>query len=287
MLKVAIVGFGNIGSKVYDAVKRAEDMQVICIVEPFLRIEGLEGIAVKSFKEIGAFGKPDVAVVCIGSADCPDIVKEILAMGINTVDSFDIHSKIWQYSVETDAVAKQYGVSAFISAGWDPGTDSLIRALFLAMSPEGETFTNFGPGMSMGHSVAARKIEGIKDAVSITVPKGKGIHGRQVFVAAQDGYNKDTVADNIKKDSYFCNDETEVVFVSDIAPHRNTGHGVNLVRGKLAFDMRIDNPSMTGQILTAAARAVVKQKPGCYTIVDVPVVDLLPGKREEVIRDLV
>jgi len=283
MLKVSIVGFGNIGSCVKDVVTSTADMKLVSIVSAHYHSE----ITVKSLSEISKFGKPDVAIVCGGSVDCPDLVRQLLAMGINAVDSFDIHSKIWDYCSDADKIAKKHGTRAIISAGWDPGSDSVLRALFLAMLPEGETYTNFGPGMSMGHSVAARKIEGIADAVSITLPLGKGIHGRHVYVIIKNGYDEKTVAESIKKADYFCHDETEVTFVSDLSQYKNTNHGVNLVREKLVFDMRIDNPVQTAHILTAAARAVVKQQPGCYTLIDIPAIDFLPGNREELIKKLV
>ena len=47
------------------------------------------------------------------------------------------------------------------------------------------------------------------------------------------------------------------------------------------------NPALTGQILVAAARAVMKQRPGCYTMIEIPPMDLLAGDREDLIRRLV
>lgn len=43
----------------------------------------------------------------------------------------------------------------------------------------------------------------------------------------------------------------------------------------------------TGQVLVCAARATMRQQPGCYTMVEVPVLDLLYGDREELIAHLV
>jgi diaminopimelate dehydrogenase len=76
----------------------------------------------------------------------------------------------------------------------------------------------------------------------------------------------------------------------------DVGHGVNLVRkgvsGKthnqlLEFDMKINNPALTGQVLVCVARAAMKQQPGCYTMIEVPVIDLLPGDRDQWIAHLV
>ena len=53
------------------------------------------------------------------------------------------------------------------------------------------------------------------------------------------------------------------------------------------FSMKINNPALTGQALVASARAAMKQKPGCYTMIEIPVIDLLEGDKEDLIRHLV
>ena len=39
--------------------------------------------------------------------------------------------------------------------------------------------------------------------------------------------------------------------------------------------------------LMGVARASMKQQPGAYTMIEIPVIDYLPGDREEIIRHLV
>ena len=51
--------------------------------------------------------------------------------------------------------------------------------------------------------------------------------------------------------------------------------------------MHINNPALTGQVLVCAARATMRREPGCYTMIEVPVVDLLPGDKDEWIGRLV
>ena len=75
-----------------------------------------------------------------------------------------------------------------ISAGWDPGTDSMIRTILEIVTPRGLTFTNYGPGMSMGHTVVVKAIDGVEDAISLTIPQGTGIHRRLVYVKIKDGF---------------------------------------------------------------------------------------------------
>ncbi|MFQ8601240.1 MAG: diaminopimelate dehydrogenase [Oscillospiraceae bacterium] len=161
---------------------------------------------------------------------------------------------------------------------------------------KGITYTNFGPGMSMGHTVAVKAVEGVKKALSMTIPLGTGIHRRMVYIELEQGYDYADVAARIKSDAYFVNDETHVVAVEDVDQLLDMGHGVNLVRKGVSgstqnqlfeFNMRINNPALTAQILVSVARASMKQRPGCYTMIELPMIDLLCGEREDLIRHLV
>ena len=238
----------------------------------------------------------DVAILCTPTREVEHFAIKALEKGIRTVDSFDIHTQICDLRKTLDAAAKKYNSVAIISAGWDPGTDSVVRALMEACAPKGITYTNFGPGMSMGHTVAVKAIEGVKAALSMTIPTGTGIHRRMVYIELNDGYEFDKVAAAIKADPYFVNDETHVKLVPSVDALLDMGHGVNLTRkgvsGKtqnqlFEFNMRINNPALTAQVLVCVARAAMRQQPGCYTMVEVPVIDLLPGDREEWIGHLV
>ena len=51
--------------------------------------------------------------------------------------------------------------------------------------------------------------------------------------------------------------------------------------------MKINNPALTSQVLVNAARATMRQQPGAYTMIEIRVIDYLPGDREELIRQLV
>lgn len=296
-IRAAIVGYGNIGRYVLEALEAAPDFEVAGVV----RRNGAENqpaelndyAVVKDIKELKDV---EVAILSTPTRSVEKYAKEILAQGIRTVDSFDIHTGIVDLRRELDAVAKAHNSAAIISAGWDPGSDSVVRALLQAIAPKGISYTNFGPGMSMGHTVAVKAIEGVKAALSMTIPTGTGIHRRMVYIELKDGYEFDKVAAAIKADPYFVNDETHVKLVPSVDALLDMGHGVNLTRkgvsGKtqnqlFEFNMRINNPALTAQVLVCVARASMRQQPGCYTMVEVPVIDLLPGDREEWIGHLV
>jgi diaminopimelate dehydrogenase len=144
--------------------------------------------------------------------------------------------------------------------------------------------------------VAAKAIHGVKDALSITIPASCGIHKRVVYVEAEPDANVDEVAKAIKADSYFIDDETKVIPVKNVKTLIDVGHGVNLVRkgvsGRthnqlLEFNMKINNPALTGQIMVSAARASLKMQPGAYTMIEIPVINFLCGNTEDLIRRLV
>lgn len=296
-IRAAIVGYGNIGRYALEALEAANDFEVAGIV----RRHGAENKPAELaqydvVKDIRELKDVDVAILATPSRSCEEYAKQILPLGINTVDSFDIHTSIVDYRAQLMPLCKAHGAVAVIAAGWDPGSDSIVRTLMQSLAPKGLTYTNFGPGMSMGHSVCVRSKEGVKNALSMTIPKGEGLHRRMVYVELEEGAKLEDVTAAIKADPYFANDETHVFAVPSVDAVRDMGHGVNLVRkgvsGKtqnqrLQFDMCINNPALTGQVLVNVARASMHQQPGCYTMVEIPVIDYLDGEREDLIAHLV
>ena len=230
-IRAAIVGYGNIGKFALEALEAAPDFEVAGVV----RRSGAENKPAELtnypvVKHISELKDVDVAILAAPTRSIEAYAKEILALGINTVDSYDIHSGIVDLRRSLDKVAKEHGTVSIISAGWDPGSDSVVRTLMQSLAPKGITYTNFGPGMSMGHSVCCKAIEGVKDALSMTIPVGTGIHRRMVYIEVEDGYDFDKIAAAIKADPYFVNDETHVKQVDSVDELMDMGHGVNLVR---------------------------------------------------------
>ena len=295
-IRAAIVGYGNIGKYVLEAIEAAPDFEVAGVIRRNPNDVPAELASYPVVDSITKLENVDVAVLATPTRQVEHFAKEILALGINTVDSFDIHGGIVDLRRYLDEVAKEHNNVAIISAGWYPGSDSVVRALLEAMVPKGITYTNFGPGMSMGHTVAVKAIEGVKAALSMTIPLGTGVHRRMVYIEVKDGYDFKEVAAAIKADDYFAHDETHVMQVECVDNLLDMGHGVNLVRkgvsGKtqnqlIEFDMKINNPALTAQILVAVARASMKQKPGAYTMIEIPVIDMLFGDKESLIKRLV
>ena len=262
-IRAAVVGYGNIGKYALEALETAPDMEVAGIV----RRNGAENkpaelAQYEVVKDIRDLKDVDVAILATPTRSCEEYANQILPLGINTVDSFDIHTNIRGYRERLMKLNQETNTVSVIAAGWDPGSDSIVRTLMQSLAPKGLSYTNFGPGMSMGHSVCVRSKAGVKNALSMTIPLGEGIHRRMVYVELEEGAKLDEVTAAIKADPYFANDETE-------------------------FNMSINNPALTGQVLVNVARASMRLQPGCYTMVEIPVIDMLPGDRADLIEHLV
>lgn len=296
-IRAAVVGYGNIGKFSVQALEAAPDFEIAGVVrrqgdknkpQELAQYEVVDDI--KKLKDV------DVAILATPTRSCPEYAKAITAMGINTVDSFDIHTSILDYRTEMMPINKETNTVSVISAGWDPGSDSIVRILMQSLAPKGLTYTNFGPGMSMGHSVCVKSKKGVKNALSMTIPLGEGIHRRMVYVELEDGASLEEVTAEIKADPYFSHDETHVFAVASVDEVQDMGHGVHLVRKgvsgqtqnqRFEFNMSINNPALTAQVLVNVARASMRLQPGCYTMPEIPVIDMLPGTREEIVATLV
>ena len=296
-IRAAVVGYGNIGKYSLQALEAAPDFEVAGIV----RRNGAADCPqeLKQYEvvnDIRNLERVDVAILATPTRSCEEYARQILPLGINTVDSFDIHTSILDYRRTLMPICQETGTVSVIAAGWDPGSDSVVRTLMQSLAPKGLSYTNFGPGMSMGHSVCVRSKKGVKNALSMTIPLGEGIHRRMVYVELEPGVSLEQVTADIKADPYFASDETHVFQVDSVDDVRDMGHGVHLVRKgvsgqtqnqRLEFNMSINNPALTGQVLVNVARASMRQQPGCYTMIELPVIDMLPGDREELIKHLV
>lgn len=285
MIRVAILGYGNIGRAAEAAINAAPDMELAGIYHHNDSLEEMQA---------------DVALVCTPTREVEQYATRVIEKGICTVDSFDVHTQIYALRQSLTIPNQVNHAVSIVSAGWDPGSDSVVRALLLAMAPKGITYTNFGPGRSMGHTVAAKAIAGVKDALSMTIPLGTGVHRRMVYVELEEGANAAEVEALLLKDDYFAHDDTHMIVVDSVENLNNVAHGVNLVREgvsgnahnqRFSFNMTINNPALTGQIMVSCARAAVRmqreERYGAYTMIEIPPIYLLPGDEETLIRSLV
>ncbi len=323
MIKVGIVGYGNLGRGVCLAVDKAKDLECVGVftrrdpstVKP---VTGYKTYAMDKLKDFK--GQIDVLLLCGGSAtDLPNTTAEMLK-DFNTVDSFDTHAKIPEYFDKLDKVAKERGTLSAISIGWDPGLFSIARMLFGAILPEGNDYTFWGRGVSQGHSDAVRRIAGVKNAIQYTIPKQDVLdkvrsglnpqfttrdkHLRECFVAVEEGADKAKIENEIKSmPNYFADYDTIVNFVSEEEVkemQKKLAHGGFVIRSGnttkengeiLELSIKLDsNPEFTGSVLTAYARAVARLakegKTGCLTAFDIPISYLSPMDNSELRKHL-
>lgn len=298
MIRVGIVGYGNLGRSVKKGIDATSDMEVAGI---FSRRK-LDIDLYRPLENINEYkDQIDLLILC-GSSD-----KDILSQGpgllknFNTLDSFDNHAKIKDYFHKMDMIGKENGNLALISTGWDPGLFSLNRIIGQAILPEGKSFILWGKGVSQGHSAAARSIEGVLDATQYTIPKPEildkirngedfdshKVHLREVYAVVEDGADMKAIEEKIKTmPDYFASYETFVHFISqeDLDKnHKKMVHGGHVIRGGKAsgegnalmeFNLDLEsNPDFTAAVDIAYARALYRLanegKKGAITVLDV------------------
>jgi len=238
--------------------------------------------------------KPDVILCAAPSGHVKKDLLKFLNFGISTVDCYDSHAKIISCREELNKIACKNHAVSILATGWDPGFDSIQRALFAQLSPLGETLTTFGPGRSMGHTTEVKDIKGVKDAVSLTLPGNKpGTQKRKVYVVA-DKSEQQRIESEIKTHPYFIKDQTEVKFVPSISKYdtnKHQGHLINCgTEVKVEITLSGVNPTMTANMMYAAARAAYRaaqnEEFGCFTVVERPPLDFVQGStaKERLLR---
>lgn len=318
MIKVGIVGYGNLGRGVALAVNKASDIECVGI---FTRrdpssLKPVIDYPVYSMNDLNSFkGKVDVLILCGGSAtDLPNTTADLLK-DFNTVDSFDTHAKIPEYFEKLNKVAKENGTLSAISIGWDPGLFSIMRMLTGAILPDGKDYTFWGKGVSQGHSDAIRRIDGVINGIQYTIPREQALdkvrsglnpqlttrekHLRECFVAVREDADKNAIEEQIKSmPNYFADYDTIVNFVSEEEVKKmqqKLSHGGFVIRSGntteenkhlVEFSLKLDsNPEFTASVLTAYARAIAKLakegSTGCLTVFDIPIKYLSPMSESE------
>ena len=292
-IKIGIVGYGNIGRGVEQAIKRNEDMELVAVFtrrDPASVKVATEGAKVVHMDDMLSMkGDVDVMVLCGGSATDLPVMGPEIAANFNTIDSFDTHAKIPEYFANVDKAAKEGNNISIISVGWDPGMFSLNRLYAESILVQGSTYTFWGKGVSQGHSDAIRRIPGVKNAIQYTVPVDEAVdqvrsgsepklttrdkHTRECYVVAQEGANKAEIENAIKTmPNYFDEYNTTVHFISEEElkrDHSKMPHGGFVIRtgetGEegnkhvIEYSLKLDsNPEFTASVLIAYARAAYR-----------------------------
>jgi diaminopimelate dehydrogenase len=325
-MKIAILGYGNLGKGVESAVKQNKDMELVAVFtrrDPnTLKIQ-TETANVYHIDDILNFKNDiDVLIICGGSAtDLPVQTPEYVKY-FNVIDSFDTHAKIPEHFENVDKNANDSGKIGIISVGWDPGMFSLNRLYANVILPEGKDYTFWGKGVSQGHSDAIRRINGVIDARQYTIPVPSAVeavkngempelttrqkHTRECFVVAEEGADLSQIENEIvTMPNYFADYDTTVHFITmDEMKRDHSGlpHGGTVIRsGKTGWDnqntaiieynLKLDsNPEFTASVLVAYARAAYRLNQngdkGCKTVFDIPPALLSSKSAEELRKNL-
>ncbi|SUP43875.1 diaminopimelate dehydrogenase [Veillonella criceti] len=305
LIKVGIVGYGNLGRGVEAAVKLQPDMELVGIFSRRSGLKTVSGVPSYAMSELENFkGKIDVMVLCGGSAT--DLIEQtpMVAKHFTVIDSFDTHARIPEHFDNVNKAAKESGHAALISCGWDPGMFSLQRVFAESILPQGKSYTFWGRGVSQGHSDAIRRLEGVVDARQYTVPREEYLeqirngetpevtaqsgHLRECYVVAAEGADKAKIENDIKTmENYFVGYETIVHFISQEELDKNhkgiphggfvlrSGESTEGTRHVVEYSLKLDsNPEFTGSVLTAYARGIYRLAKhggtGAYTVFDIP-----------------
>ena len=320
-MKVGILGYGNLAKGVECAIKQNDDVTLSAVFsrrDPASVKILTEGVPVYSVNDIEAHkDEIDVLIICGGSAtDLPKQTPEY-AKYFNVIDSFDTHANIPDHFAAVDAVAKENGHIALISAGWDPGMFSLNRLYANCILPEGCDYTFWGKGVSQGHSDAVRRIEGVKNAKQYTIPVEEALravragenpelttrqkHTRECFVVAEEGADLARIENDIKTmPNYFADYDTTVHFISEEEfneKHSGIPHGGFVFRSGVTgwdkenrhiieYSLKLDsNPEFTASVIVAYARSINRLHnegvTGCKTVFDIAPAYLSPLSGDE------
>ncbi len=323
-IRIAVLGYGNLGRGIEKAVKKNPDVELVAFFtrrDPASLKTNTPGVPVYAASDLVSHkDEIDVLILCGGSATDLPVQSPECAKHFNIIDSFDTHAKIPEHFASCDASARSAGKVAMISVGWDPGMFSLQRLLAGCILPDGADYTFWGKGVSQGHSDAIRRIDGVLDGKQYTIPVPAALeavrngdnptltarekHTRECFVVAAEGADKSRIEREIKEmPNYFADYDTTVHFITkeELArDHAGIPHGGFVIRtGEtspgtkhvIEYSLKLDsNPEFTSSVLVAYARAVYRLnregKSGAVTVFDVPPAYLSPLSGAELRKKL-
>lgn len=313
-LKVAILGYGNLGKAVEEILVFEKNVKLVGIFSERKNIFSPLGTPIFQKKDILKFeNQIDLLILCSASfnkmlVDAPKYLKTF-----NIINTFDTHRLILQQFEKLDKIAKQNGHFAIMSAGWDPGLFSMLRVMFFSIfGQKAQCF--WGKGVSLGHSNAARQANGVVDALSFTIPSKNAIknakngkidakthHFRKVFVTKCKNASKKEIEKQIlNQENYFKNQSVKIKFVSKnkLEKLKNLSHRGEIVltqkeqNEKYEVEFQISmtsNPKLTAKIVMSYVRVfsklVQKYGSGAFTPLHFSPVDLLNLSNSQIISE--
>ena len=273
--RLAVVGFGQLGKACIEALREAADLELVGVVRrPEVAARALPApyAQVKVADHISGLGAVDGALVCVPPEVMLDVARELIRHGVSVVECAAVDEATLRYNREVlHTLALDNRASAILGAGWSPGALSLFRNLFQLLIPKGETEITYRPGASLHHAVAARDVQGVRDALCAELRSANGSPQRYVYVELERGADLEAVTQAIAADPLFLGEETQVFPVESIANLTQEGHGIMLSRratagraihDTLLLEGRFDIHAFSARIMLDAARRLPVSRPG-------------------------
>lgn len=286
--RLAIIGLGRVGKACAEAIAATDDLAVAGVVRRPDSISrplppALLDVRVAAHaSELGGF---DAALICLPAALVREAAVELLQHSIPIVEAAVLPATDYGGHVEDiGRTAHRHKVAAVTGAGWNPGALQVLDACFGMLCPHGHSEVRDRPGVSLHHTLAARRVSGVRDALCTELRAGAGPKQRYVYLELAPGADLARATDEIRADPLFLDEETLVLPVDSIAALEDEGHGVVLERWgssggrphqRFLLEGRFDFASVAAQVMVGAARALPSLPPGGHRLVDLPPAALL------------
>jgi diaminopimelate dehydrogenase len=282
-LRLAVAGFGRLGRACADAVLLADDLTLVAIARrPEKQGQPLPKHLrpVPVVTDVGDFREIDGVLLCLPEAPTREAAHDLLQHRVPLVECAALHGAAFQGHKEAiHRMALRHRTAAVVGAGWDPGALSLFRGLFALLTPKGHTDTRERAGVSLHHTLSAKAVTGVRDALCTELRSPEGRMQRYVYVELEQGADPDRVQDAVRAEPLFLDEETLVFPVPSVAALEDETRGVLLERRGTAgvtghqlllLEARFDLPALAAQVMLAGARALPALAAGAHSLYDLP-----------------
>jgi diaminopimelate dehydrogenase len=293
-VSVAVVGLGRLGRACAEGVLASADLALAGVVrrpasEESVLPEPLRGARVAT--HVRDLARPAVALVCVPPAAATEVARGLLEHGVGVVECARLPApEVRPHVAALERAALHGRAAAIVGAGWDPGALALLRGLALLLAPRGHTEVRHHAAASLHHTLAARNVPGVRDALCTELRAQGGRTQRYVYVELEPDADPREVAEGIRGDPLFLDEETLVLPVESVAALEEEGQGLTLERlgsagglghQRLLVEARIDVHGAAAQVMVGAARALAGLRPGAHTLLEVPLGALLADRDRE------
>ena len=287
--RVAIVGLGRLGQACAHAVLESDDLALAGVVrraETVLNPLPAHLARIPAVSHPNELGAVDAFLICLPTELVAELAADLLRHHTPIVEAAILDGVARQEHWRAiDRMALRRGVPAIVGAGWEPGVRSLFEGLLATLCPRGRTKTHDRPGVSLRHTLAARTITGVRDALCAEFKGANGTLQRYVYVELEPGADLEPAAQTIRSDPLFLDEETLVLPVDSVATLEEEGHGLVIERwgragGKdhqrFLLEGRLDRAAIAGQVMASAARALAALSPGAHPLNTIPPASMYP-----------